>query len=566
MIRLFETHKIRKTEELSGKMWDFTPLAPEQPQETQKVLVPGCVETYPGFGNYRGWCAYETAFEAEGNVRLEFKGVSHYAKVYVDEELVAEHYGSYTPFDVVCRNLSAGTHALKVLTDNDFRDEYALDMPNDYMSYGGISRGVALENIGEAYIKYVHATPLGETDGAWLADVEIVCENVTGNACEGSIRLNIADTVVETETKTLLPGETVWELKGVRVPGVKAWSMESPALYQMEAVLVQDGKETDDWIDRIGFRTVRVEGKRVLLNGRPIRIKGFCRHEDHPQYGCALPAQAIAYDLQLIKDMGGNSVRTTHYPNDELFLDLCDEMGILVWEENHARGFGSEQMANPYFEPQCEQVIREMITCHYNHPSIYIWGILNECASESEVGRKCYQAQYELIRSLDTSRPCSSASCKFNKDICQDLPDVCSWNMYPYWYEEKTATQMAGETMRWAEEHGGSGKPFLITEIGAGGIYAFRDQAHDVWSEDLQAEILRKQLTEVAELEDCMGLYIWQFCDVRVSRTWWAIRRPKSRNNKGVVDEYRRPKMAYHVVKEIFGKLPDYWDGETAES
>ena len=98
----------------------------------------------------------------------------------------------------------------------------------------------------------------------------------------------------------------------------------------------------------------------------------------------------------------------------------------------------------------------------------------------------------------------------------------------------------------------------MISEIGAGGIYGFRDPSHDIWSEELQAEILEKQLREISAMEDCVGLYIWQFCDVRVSRIDWAIRRPKSRNNKGVVDEYRRPKMAYHVVKEVFGALPDY--------
>ena len=104
----------------------------------------------------------------------------------------------------------------------------------------------------------------------------------------------------------------------------------------------------------------------------------------------------------------------------------------------------------------------------------------------------------------------------------------------------------------------GREKPFLISEIGAGGIYAFRDQSKDVWSEDLQAEILGNQLKEVLNTEECIGMYIWQFCDVRVARVWWAIRRPKSRNNKGIVDEYRRPKMAYHVVKELYSQFGDY--------
>ena len=561
MVRIFETHKVRKTKELSGRLWNFTPLSGAKEQKTQKVMVPGCLETYPGMGNYRGWCSYETTFEAEGNIRLEFKGVSHFAKVYVDEVEAVQHYGSYTPFSVCLKELKKGIHTLKVLVDNEFREEYALDMPNDYMSYGGISRGVVLEEVETLFLNYVHITPLREEDGVWFAKAEICCENLSQNTLETDVILQIAGTEAALQGRKAVPGENKWALDEIRIPDVETWCMEHPALYGVKAVLVQNGREVDDWMDRIGFRTVRTEGRRVLLNGKPLRIKGFCRHEDHPQYGCALPAQAIAYDLQLIKDMGGNSVRTSHYPNDELFLDLCDEMGILVWEENHARGMEAEKMENPYFEKQCEQVIREMITAHYNHPSIYIWGILNECASESEYGRSCYQAQYDLIRSLDTSRPCSSASCKFNIDICQDLPDVCSWNIYPYWYEEKSATEKVQELLDWLETKGnGAGKPFLVTEVGAGGIYGFRDPSKDVWSEELQAEILEKQLQEIAACKDCMGMYIWQFCDVRVSRIYWAIRRPKSRNNKGIVDEYRRPKLAYEAVRKIFSQLPDYWE------
>ncbi len=561
MVRLFDMHMIRKTEELSGRLWDFTPMEEGFRDKKCKVMVPGCLENIPGFGNYRGWASYETEFESEGNVRLEFKGVSHFAEVYVDDEKVTEHYGSYTPFSVCIKALKAGKHRLRVLADNAFREEYALDMPNDYMSYGGISRGVILENVPDLYIKCVHVTPLYQKESSWIADVEVMCVNLSDTELSADVKVEIAGAKQIRKEMSFIPGESSFRIENMEVRDAETWAPENPVLYTVEAQLSREGEVFDDWIDRTGFRIVEATEKDILLNGKPLRIKGFCRHEDHPQYGCALPAQAIAYDLQMIRDLGANSVRTSHYPNDELFLDMCDEMGILVWEENHARGIEEEKMKNPHFEPQCEQVIREMITEHYNHPSIYIWGILNECGSETEYGRTCYQAQYELIRSLDISRPATSASCKFNADICQDLPDVCSWNIYPYWYDERSAEQMAKDVLTWVRTEGnGDRKPFLVSEIGAGGIYAFRDMSHDIWSEDLQAEILGKQLKELFAYEDCVGMYIWQFCDVRVSRIDWALRRPKSRNNKGVVDEYRRPKMAYQVVKEIFRQIPDYRD------
>ena len=169
--------------------------------------------------------------------------------------------------------------------------------------------------------------------------------------------------------------------------------------------------------------------------------------------------------------MGGNAVRTSHYPNDQIFLDLCDEKGILVWEENHARGLSEEQMRNPNFDRQCADCIDEMIRAHFNHPSILIWGILNECASETEYGRACYERQFAQIKRLDPSRPTSFASCKHYKDLCMDLPDIISYNIYPLWYVNRSTEDYLITLYDWVQTTEGAGKPFLITEIGAGGIY-----------------------------------------------------------------------------------------------
>lgn len=561
MVRTFETHEIRKQKELSGKCWEFIPQEGEHCGQHYSVVVPSCWETYPEFENYRGMASYETTFEAEGNVRIEFKGVSHCGTVFVDGEEIGTHYNAYTPFDVCIKNLEAGIHHLKLEVDNSFKPEYALNRDNDYMSYGGISRGVILEQIPDTYISGLHITPIEQVSGGWKARVEIFCKNIGERKFEGVIEIQLGKTVFQMEKLEVGAGETKAADAVILFDDVKTWSPETPVLYKIKAVLrTGSGQILDDLIERTGFRTLKMSGKRILLNGNPLRIKGFCRHEDHPQYGCALPLEAMAYDLERILDMGGNSVRTTHYPNDELFLDLCDELGILVWEENHARGLRSEEMENPYFEDCAEQVIREMITAHYNHPSVYIWGILNECASHTESGRLCYKKQFDLIRKLDSSRPCSSATCKYEKDICLDLPDVVSWNMYPYWYLDKTASDMIDELYQYTQAAGrGPGKPFMVTEIGAGAIYGFRSPDHDKWTEEYQAEAIEKQLSEVMAYRDCMGLYIWQFCDNRVSGGWFE-KRPRTRNNKGIVDEFRRPKLAYETVKKIFSSCSNYWD------
>lgn len=555
MIRLFKTHEIRKYRELSDSLWDFSTL-PEQGKGEEirmRAVVPSCWETYPDTITYRGKAVYERSFEASGNIRLEFKGVSHTAEVYLDGKKLAEHYNAYTPFSAVAEALPEGMHHLQVYVDNSFGPNSALHVPNDYQTYGGITRPVVLEELGDAYLSGLHFDAVKE-DGEWRANVEVALKNLSDAEYWGRVRLYVGEHLLG-ELSLCAKGrdEVRGSLHAVSCPWAEEWNPKSPVLYPLKAVLVgADGSEADDLIDRVGFRQVQVRGKDILLNGEKLRIRGFCRHEDHLQFGCSLPLAAMQQDLMLMRDLGANSVRTSHYPNDELFLDLCDELGMLVWEENHARGLSEEAMRNPNFERQCEDCIREMIEAHYNHPSIYIWGILNECASHTEYGKECYRKQFDLIRSLDSTRPCSFASCQFKTDISFGLPEVVSYNIYPLWYHDTPPAEYLADLYDWVQKDTeGAGKPFLVTEIGAGAVYGYRTSAKVKWSEEYQAEALERQLQAVLSQEGCSGVYIWQFCDCRVCDDWFSTR-PRTMNNKGIVDEYRRPKLAYEVVKRIF--------------
>ena len=559
MVRTFTTHEIRKTTELSGSGWTFTPLSGEEAGNSFPVVVPCCFETLPAFSSYRGEGAFERDFEAEGDISLVFKGVSHTGRIYVDDKYIGEHYNAYTPFSFVINNLDAGKHHLKVVADNRFSEKSALHVPNDYMTYGGINRGVVLEFLPEAYITRLHAVP-ELTEKGWNLSIDI---DVVGKPSSVyNLSTELCDIVNANERVIIGENGSTLVHFNLNAENVEEWSPENPKLYPIKAVLKDDmGNAVDDLIDRVGFREIRLSGKDILLNGRKLRIKGFCRHEDHPNFGCALPIQIMQEDINIIKDLGGNAVRMTHYPNDELFLDLCDEEGVLVWEENHARGLSEEQMRNPNFEPQEEKVTEEMVDYHINHPCILFWGILNECASDSEYGKSCYAAQYSILRKMDKSRPVSSASCKFFTDICLDLPDIVSYNLYPEWYvQDKTAKEWVEENYNWVQEKTkGAGKPFLITEIGAGAIYGYRSQTHDNWTEEYQAEVLDHQLNAVFSTEGISGVFIWQYCDVRISREWFNIR-PRTMNNKGIVDEYRRRKLAYDVVKKIYRSYGNYFE------
>ena len=548
MIRTFQTHRIRRQQELTERLWQFTALSGEIAGKSFPVATPSCWEMYPGFGLYRGEGKYETTFCAGGGLRIECKGVSHTANVYLDGVLIREHYNAYTPFSVLVKDVPKGEHTLSIVADNRFSPESALHVPNDYMSYGGVTRPVAVEEVNGCYLERIHITPVLE-NGRWRTHIEATVCNLRETR-PVTLRVRIAGEEAAL-TKTLPEGESELALE-LSFSDVKTWSPETPVLYTAEAQLERDGKAFNDLIDRFGFREITIRDGRILLNGSPLRIRGLCRHEDHPHFGCALPYEAMMHDLLQIKDLGSNSVRTTHYPNDERFLDLCDELGILVWEENHARGLSLEQMQNPNFERQAEEVTREMVLNHYNHPSIYIWGILNECASDSEYGKECYRAQFEIIRSLDKTRPTSFASCKFKTDLCFGLPDVVSYNIYPKWYHDTPVKEYLNDLYTWVQdETDGRGKPFLVTEIGAGGLYGYRTPYASKWSEEYQQKALEEQLTGVLSYPACSGVYIWQFSDIRISEEWWGTR-PRTMNNKGVVDEYRRPKLCYETVKRIF--------------
>lgn len=563
MIRLFEQHHIRTVQELDG-MWNFHM---EGVDRDYQLPVPGCWEQHPDFLKHRGTGTYtrKVYIRQSGSLRLEFKGVSHTADVFFDGKKIAHHYNAFTPFSSIIKNVEQGEHEIKVVADNTFGEHSALHTPNDYYTYGGITRPVALEYISDIYIKKLHFLPYKKAD-VWYAKIDVTLGNISDAAAKLSLCASLSPAAGCTDTAgcqsaaghplsaeaSLTAGSEATLTFDEPFEDIKPWSNAEPNLYYLNMVLSVNGKPVDDLIERVGFRTVAVNGTKLQVNGETVFLKGFNRHEDFAIAGCAVPLQLMVHDMDLMQDMGVNALRTCHYPNDERFLDLCDERGILVWEENHARGFVLERMKNPNFDRQCEDCINEMIENHYNHPSIIIWGILNECASETKEGREKYARQYAQIRSLDTSRPATSATCRHFTDICLDLPDIVSYNIYSGWYEDKDIAERNTQEINWIRKSGGEGKPIIISEFGAGAIYGYRDRTHCKWSEEYQADLLRKCMDVYMNDEAISGIFIWQFADCRVTEEEWFSARARCHNNKGVVDEYRRPKMAYDVVKEMF--------------
>lgn len=549
--RTFATHQIRRAVPLPT-LWDFAALDTDAPVPA-RLPVPSAWELVPALHNYRGRAHYTTRIRCGGNIRLSFGGVSFRARVLLDGNEIARHYGAFTAFETVVRRLPEGEHTLTVEVDNRFGEDSALHVPNDYYSYGGITRPVVIEQLPDVFVERVGITTKRAADG-WTADISAAIRNLADEDASADVTLTLAG---QTFTQTAhIPADStaIICISDAHYADVTAWTPDTPALYALRAEIREGNQVLDDLIDRVGFREISISGMDLLLNGEKLRLMGFNRHEEYGAFGCAVPLQAMAQDILMMKDMGCNCVRTCHYPNAPRFLDLCDEMGLLVWEEAHARGLQEEQMRNPNFMPQTRQCVREMVAQHRNHPSIFIWGCLNECADNCDYGADCYREVYALLHDLDASRPMTAALLERPGSRVYGDSDVVSVNIYPQWYHNTPVAESLAQKLKEIREHGGAGKPVIISEIGAGGIYGYHDPlGESKWSEERQCTILRDQVEAVLKNPACSGVFLWQFADCRVTEEW-AMHRPKTHNNKGVVDEYRRPKMSYAVVKELFQK------------
>ncbi len=549
MERAFRTHECRSSRPCAP-LWTLTTLDEGGLSQPEKVLVPGVWETHPALRRYRGRGVYEQTVTAGGNVRIWLGGVSFGAKVYLDGRLLASHYGAYTGFEALARRVPRGEHTLRIEADNRFLPDSALHVPNDYYAYGGIHRPVLIEEVPDVYVTRCHAVPKKTADG-WSADVRVTLRNLSEAPADGAVALTVANGWAE-QPVHIDGGRTAKVCLTVPCPSVEAWSPEHPRLYTVSAVYLADGRPTDDLIDRIGFREIRTEGRHLLLNGRKLTLRGFNRHEEYGSFGLSVPAAAMMQDIQLMKDMGANCVRTCHYPNDPLFLDLCDEMGLLVWEESHVRGFSEEMMRHPRFMEQLKQCTEEMVDQHFNHPAVFTWASLNECADDTEYGAGCYREIFRQLRALDASRPVTAALLERPGGKVYAEMDLVSVNIYPLWYHDTPVREALDRKKREIAAAGAADRPLIVSEIGAGAIYGCHDPLGEAkWSEERQCAILKEQIEAVLSDPDVTGIFLWQFADVRVDESW-APRRPRTYNNKGVVNEYRQPKMAYRTVRSLF--------------
>lgn len=561
MPRRFRQHDRRVTTSLNG-VWDFAFLGDVDPDQVDlaairyddRMAIPGCFDASPAYAGQRGLVAYRNTIVLVDTTphRLVFDAVHHWCRVVVNGTPLRDHAGGFTRFAVDLVGFPAGEVDLVVLVDNRI-DAHRSPLHLEYFDwyhYGGIVRSVELQRLG----------PL------WIDELRVHTESIA----PPRVRLELdyrapttstpAELVVMWQGRVLRrelidPVEPHGQLQcSVELPGAALWSPEAPNLH---LITVQLGD--DDVRERIGIRQVRVDGQQIVINDRPVRLRGVCRHEAHPQFGPGLPDAQLVADVQQLRDLGCNFVRGTHYPQDLRFLDLCDEAGLCVWSEAIGWQHTAEHLTDPRFLAAQRSHIEEMVAAAANRPSVIMWGLLNESRSDDPQCRSGYETLIGQVRQLDSSRPVTYASNHPFDDRCLDLVDIVSINTYPGWYSgsiEDIPAQL-DRIFTQLDATSGAGKPLIIAEIGAGAIPGWRDWNEARWTEQYQARLLESVIRHLfSDSERAAGVSLWLFNDFRTTEmTSRLLNRPRSYNDKGIVDEYRRPKLGYEVVKRHFRAL-----------
>ena len=320
--------------------------------------------------------------------------------------------------------------------------------------------------------------------------------------------------------------------------------------------------ETDRVEDRVGFRTVAVDGFDILLNGEPVFLRGISVHEEAPgRGGRGLTPAENRQLLQWAKELGCNYVRLAHYPHNEAMLRAADEMGLLVWSEIPA--YWALTWDDPDTYALAEQQLREMVTRDRNRASIVLWSVANE--TPVSPARTDFLARLaETARTLDTSRlvtaavfagateqPDGTTVFRIEDPLAQHL-DVVGVNEYVGWYDGLPAK---ARTLRWETT---VTKPLVISEFGAGALYGLRADSLTRWTEDYQAYLYREQLAMLREVPFLRGLSPWILADFRSPRRplptiqdWW--------NRKGLVSERGERKLAFGVLHRFYDEVRDTW-------
>jgi beta-glucuronidase len=293
----------------------------------------------------------------------------------------------------------------------------------------------------------------------------------------------------------------------------------------------------------------------LLLNGQPVHLKGFGRHEDFPVVGRGYLPAVILKDYALMQWMGANSFRTSHYPYSEQMLDLADRLGFLVIDETPAVGLYFRSDGLEERRALCRQYLQELVRRDRNHPSVIMWSLANEPHSASPQARPFFEELYQAAHALDPTRPVTLVSFLGADEQAFEFCDVVCLNRYQGWYSHGGNLDEALPLLSAELDalHAKFPKPLILTEFGADAIPGQHAQPPEMFSEEYQAELLVRTLQLLRQKSYVVGEHIWNLCDFKTSQ---GITRPGAINHKGIFTRDRRPKLAAHRLRAFWKDEP----------
>ena len=417
------------------KNWQFT--GPDG--KTVTVDLPHTwnnIDGQDGGNDYwRGSCTYKTSFAAPAfdpaaqQVWLQFEGVGDSAKVSLNGTEIANHDGGFSTFRVDITARLKEQNELTVIADNS-KNDFVYPQKADFTFYGGIYRTVSLLVVSKDHIAldYLGGTGVQITPTVQGANADIRVETrVSG---EGEVAISILDA----EGREVLAGKGGDTTLTMEYPHL--WDgIRDPYLYTCVVRLMKDGQPVDEVRQRFGVRSFSVDPKQgFFLNGRPYPLHGVSRHQDRKGLGNAITREMHDEDMQLIRELGANTIRLAHYQHDQYFYDLCDEVGMVVWAEIP---YISEHMPNGRANTISQ--MKELIVQNYNHASIVCWGVSNEITISTKNNRDMRDNHHQLndlCHEMDKTRlttlACYAMCGPFNP--VAHITDLVSWNLYLGWY------------------------------------------------------------------------------------------------------------------------------------
>ena len=518
-------------------------------EPTDVMSVPGCYDMMPKWLCKRGTGLYRRTFtldKAVDNAWLVVDGMGLTGHFRIDGRDLGTHPYPYARLEIETGPLSAGEHTVFAALDNRFDwNVQKLARPYyDFYCFGGFYHGVSLE--------FDNRRLFVRTRDIATGAVEIEAVNFKERDFEATLVFDGKNEVAA----TFKNGRAA-----VNVPAFRLWSPEAPNLH---SVAVKLAASHCALTTRFGIRTIEARDRRLWLNGKPLYLKGANRHESHPTFGAATPESLMVVDIQNLKSLGGNFFRGCHYQQSQRFLDYCDEMGVLVWEESLGWGNKPNEMSDPeFFRLQVEET-REMVRASFNHPSVIIFAFLNENHSQTKEGKKLDDALIEAIKSQDSGRLVTFA-CNHNlDDLANENTDIVSFNTYPGWIGsdagtlenqkrliDENVTKIVSRHRRLYPE-----KPIIVSEMGTTAIYGYHDPAAGQGTEEFQYYYNRDVLERIFSDPEMAGLTFWHFADARTFHRGGSAIRAKllAENMAGLYDGYRRAKTVTQVVRDGFAR------------